>query len=233
MYLSARIISKKAVSPTVTILDLLVPSLGTFRPGQWVDFRVPSMKWIGGFSISSCPSSLPRVQIAVKVSSHAPAMWVTHDSREGDCVEIQVGGDCVLHSVREPAVFCAGGIGISPLLSMYRQHAQERDTNHRRSAFYYSVSTEEELVYANDIIALSELHNDEVTMTLTKQLNWENPLERVRCLTGRKLASFLEENLSATTRYYLCGPPSMQDEAMDRLQKHDISTDRIVCERWW
>ena len=41
-----RIVAKRLASPTVTILELQVPTLVSFHPGQWVDFVAPPHDWV-------------------------------------------------------------------------------------------------------------------------------------------------------------------------------------------
>ena len=231
-----RIMAKRAASPTVTILDLHVPSLPSFVPGQWVDFMAaPQYEWVGGFSLASSPRELPTVTLAIKASSQKPSQWVTHDSKVGDTVQVQVGGNCVLlQEFEKPAVFCAGGIGISPLISMYRQHVQERGIDCVRASFLYLVSKEEELVFVNELIEMASIHGDRVVVSLTQQDDWKKPLNTVECLIGRGvMGTLLQEETPPNAIYYICGPPSMLDEAIVRLEQKGVSSSDIVYEKWW
>lgn len=229
------VVAKRLASPTVTILELQVPTLASFHPGQWVDFVAPPHDWVGGFSLASSPSELPNLMLAVKASSQKPAQWVTTDSNVGDSVRVRVGGSFVLQKdFLQPAVFCAGGIGISPLLSLYRQHVQERGDNGKHASFLYLVSTEDELVFVEELIELASSRDDRLLVSLTRQNEWKKPLKGVECFTGRQvMQTFLSDDTSSDAIYYLCGPPSMLDEAINLLQQKDICSKRIVYEKWW
>jgi ferredoxin-NADP reductase len=122
MYRTGKIVRKSFASPTVVVLDLHVPDF-SFRPGQWVDLIVPPYDWVGGFSIASSPQDVPLLRLAVKRSHQPPAMWVHDHSRVHDTVQVHVGGSSVLdvEQIHRPTVFFAGGIGISPILSQYRE----------------------------------------------------------------------------------------------------------------
>ena len=55
-----------------------------FRPGQWVDFYAPGLAVVGGYSITSPPSQLRSQRtfdLAVKLSSYAPAVWLHEQAR--------------------------------------------------------------------------------------------------------------------------------------------------------
>jgi ferredoxin-NADP reductase len=243
---TGKIIRKFAASPTIMVLDLELPSFSSFEPGQWLDFVVPPHKWVGGFSIASSPTDLPRVRLAVKRSSHAPSIWVHEESSIDTPVQVRVGGSCVLDEKGEtrPAVFCAGGIGISPVLGQYREYLTRRRAVNgtAKTSFLYSVSSEEELVFVDEILKLvaSDEGNsqglDRLTLTLTRQSEWKKDQgsdhPNVDFRTGRLLNSFLA-NASSDAVYYLCGPPGMLDDAVAQLEKRGIAPTDIRCERWW
>jgi ferredoxin-NADP reductase len=68
MFHAAKLTRKYLASPTVMIVELNVPTLASFDPGQWVDFVAPPHDWVGGFSIASPPSDLPQLTLAIKKS---------------------------------------------------------------------------------------------------------------------------------------------------------------------
>lgn len=249
-YHSGRIVAKRAVSPTVTLLDLYIPQL-EYQPGQWLDFMIPTATWIGGFSIASGPGE-EVIQIAVKESTtHPAAQWVTTESNVGDDIRVQVGGTCLLSTQSQtmPSIFVAGGIGISPLLGLYRQHlgVVVNSTRPPRPPvkFFYSVRTEDEVVFRNELTELLR-PEDTLTITLTQSSDWKAPgVEPNICYhVGRGLTGFLvmsrESNNPENSRYswkdaiyYICGPPSMQDDALTTLQNVGVPNDRLFYERWW
>ena len=249
-YHSGRILAKRAVSPTVTLLDLYIPQL-QYHPGQWLDFMIPTATWVGGFSIASGPGE-EVIQIAVKESkTHPAAQWVTTESKVGDDIRVQVGGNCLLSTQSQtvPSVFVAGGIGISPLLGLYRQHVRA-DQNQPQSSpppvkFFYSVRTEDEVVFRNELTELLR-PNDTLTITLTQSSDWKSPgvESNIRYQVGRGLTDFLmsvrESNNTKHIKYcwkdaiyYICGPPSMQEDALTTLQEAGVPNHRLLYERWW
>ena len=150
-----------------------------------IDFVAKPHDWVGGFSLASSPRELPKITIAVKYSSHLPATWV-HDDKlctVGRQVEIRVGGDCILDEdlPLRPSVFCAGGIGVSPILSQYREFIFLRDKNNSlsinneipKTMFLYSASSDRELVFADCLAELSrqgsEQGHDRMVFAITKK----------------------------------------------------------------
>jgi ferredoxin-NADP reductase len=181
------------LSPTVLGLELLLddpadddsdespPSSSppfTFAAGQWVDFHIPDVETIGGYSITSLPEQLPVLELAVKASAHPPAFWVTQQAQAGDRVQMRVGGEFVYS---EPAalhddgvrrlLFIAGGVGINPLYGMIRQlqiraaaaaaAADDGDAaaaagggGRSRAVLLYSAGVEDELVFRKELDAM-------------------------------------------------------------------------------
>ncbi|KAG7361496.1 oxidoreductase NAD-binding domain containing protein [Nitzschia inconspicua] len=260
MYHTGKIIRKSMASPTVMVLDLHVPNF-SFLPGQWVDFMVPPHQWVGGFSIASSPRDVPLVRLAIKRSDHAPAKWVHDHSKVHETVQVSVGGTSVLEKDddainRRPSVFCAGGIGISPILSQYREFLHQRaaallgtgndDMKPRKTLFLYSVSTPDELVFAEELADLSrpgsELGHDRMVFTVTQSTSsWNQSVSynqgiatatHIERRGGRQLIETLEE-APANALYYICGPPSMIDEAVQHLERKGIPSDNIKFEKWW
>lgn len=260
-YHAARIIGRKLVSPTVVVLELEVAPSLTFQSGQWLDFQVPPYEWTGGFSPASLPSELPKVTLAVKRSSYAPSTWChSEESKDlGRHVQVQVGGTSVLDTANlltQPVVFCAGGIGISPIVSMYRywnellqQKGMNPSENGPSASFLYSVSCEEELVFLDELLRVSSPSHKNPTnslrqnliLTLTQQPKWTETLQQtlesssngsVSCRTGRFMKEFLQ-SADLKSAFYLCGPPAMLDEGVEILQKRGIGDTNIHFERWW
>eukprot|EP00531_Pseudo-nitzschia_arenysensis_P011659 CAMPEP_0116139182 /NCGR_PEP_ID=MMETSP0329-20121206/13170_1 /TAXON_ID=697910 /ORGANISM="Pseudo-nitzschia arenysensis, Strain B593" /LENGTH=204 /DNA_ID=CAMNT_0003634197 /DNA_START=96 /DNA_END=707 /DNA_ORIENTATION=- len=195
MFHAGKIITRSRISPTVMLLEIEVPTLKSFLPGQWVDFVAKPNDWVGGFSIASSPRDLPKLTLAVKKSKDRPATWVHNDdeSSVGYPVEIRVGGDSVLDKELplRPSVFCAGGIGVSPILSQYREFLHLRDNNNNNNAnstlensnenatakiptsiFLYTASSTTELVFGYELAELSrkgsQLGHDKMVFALTR-----------------------------------------------------------------
>ena len=154
-----------------------------------------------------------------------------------------------------PRIFCAGGIGISPVLSQYREFLVQResfadaipDTPGPPARFLYMASEQSELVFADELVELATLKSrnpgDCMVFVQTKASKWYNNSDdgghkvypqRVELKTGRQaMKPFLDE-ASIQSIFYICGPPGMLDDAVAHLTNvRGVDPANIQYEKWW
>nr|KAF6475533.1 oxidoreductase NAD binding domain containing 1 [Rousettus aegyptiacus] len=77
---AAKVCGAANESPSVKRLCLLVADKDfSFKAGQWIDFFIPGVSVVGGFSICSSPRLLEQermIELAVKYTNHPPALWI-------------------------------------------------------------------------------------------------------------------------------------------------------------
>ncbi|XP_032847387.2 oxidoreductase NAD-binding domain-containing protein 1 isoform X2 [Tyto alba] len=150
-------------SETVKRLRLAIANKDfTFKAGQWVDFFIPGVSVVGGFSICSSPGLLERegiLELAVKYTVHPPAHWVHTECALDSEVALRVGGDFFFDPQPGDSpvklVLIAGGVGINPLFSILLHIAdlhgyQEGKANGYKmgtAKLYYSAKTTSELLF--------------------------------------------------------------------------------------
>jgi ferredoxin-NADP reductase len=136
------------------------------------------------------------------------------------------GGALVLHKdSSRPAVFLAGGIGITPFLSILR-HAAHAALPHRIYLFY-SNRRPSLAAFLPELQALQRSNtNCQLIATITtadgSTQSW--PGERGRI--GRELLERRLPDLMAPI-YYLAGPPVMTTAMLDVLQDNGVRDDAI------
>jgi NAD(P)H-flavin reductase len=122
-------------APGVRVFTLAVAGAGGggfgFAPGQWVDLYAPGVPAAGGYSFISTPQQLAAagtIELAVKRSRHPVASWLHEQCRPGDQVHVRTGGSFALRpeQLGQPLLLVAGGIGVTPLLSMAAAAVEQR-----------------------------------------------------------------------------------------------------------
>nr|XP_061809006.1 oxidoreductase NAD-binding domain-containing protein 1-like [Nerophis lumbriciformis] len=239
-------------SETVKRLRLTAHPEFNFKAGQWVDFFIPGVEKVGGFSMCSSPGLLQRegvVELAVKFANHPPAHWVHTACKLGSQVAMRVGGDFYFDpSPSDPAVdllLVAGGVGINPLYSILSHSADllqlsrasgGRDFNIGSVHLCYSAKTTQELLFKNPILRACKEFPDKLTCEfhVTQQSTDIEPQLQPFVNRRRIGEPELETHVDPQrTLCYLCGPPPMIEAVSQILLGLGLPQDRILFEKWW
>lgn len=229
----ARITAITPATPSIHALRLAIPDAGfRFLPGQWVDLsiEVDGETHTSGYSITTSPIHTGEIELAIKASTRHPvARWVHERARVGDRVRVSQGqGPFVyLPEMSDNVVLIGGGVGVTPLLSIFR---------HVRDAalptcvhLVYSVSDSREILFRDELNEAARTHDNlHVSITVTQpDVDWHG-------LTGRidpvKLHAL---DVPDDTLYYLCGPKGMVEDMSTLLHDLGVPMNRIIFEKWW
>ncbi|XP_016138893.1 oxidoreductase NAD-binding domain-containing protein 1-like [Sinocyclocheilus grahami] len=237
---SARVCDIMNESDSVKRLRLEVPHPDfSFRAGQWVDFFIPGVDTVGGFSICSSPGLLQRegvIELAVKYTRHPPAHWIHTKCSVDSPVAVRVGGNFYFDpQPSEPVVdllLIAGGVGINPLYSILLHAADLLKHTH----LCYSAKNTKELLFKNTIIDICHEQPDKFSCDfhVTQQSSDIEQELQPYTINGRISEEELKRHVDPEhTLCYLCGPPPMIEKVNSDLQKVGLSEDRILFEKWW
>ncbi len=199
-----------------------------YRPGQFVFLRLNRpgrQSEEHPFTLSSSPTHSPPLNVTIKESGDFTDTIA--QTRPGDqaLVDGPFGRFSFLLDSPESLILIAGGVGITPILSMLRYL---RDTNDRRPCV---------LIFANknekDIIRREELQEMPENVTVTHVLS--SPSDEWKGYTGfidRNIIKACAGELLDKADVYLCGPPPMMDTVTGELRALDIPRRRIHTERF-
>jgi predicted ferric reductase len=205
-----------------TIIDIVLIPLGkplTFRAGQFVFAKFDQIgdNQSHPFSISSHPSQ-SKLRLSIKIlGDHTNALKNLKTN-----TLVQIWGPYGTFSEKfftgKPAILVAGGIGITPFLSMIK--AESETPLNRQISLYYSTSTQNESVYDEEIKnIISECRNIKYTQNISKKSGR---------LTARRI--FSDHPDINKTNIYLCGPLPMMLSLRDGLMKLGVKQYKIYFE---
>jgi len=229
----AQIAAITPATPSIHALRLAIPDARfRFLPGQWVDLsiEVDGVTHTSGYSITSSPIHQGEIELAIKASARHPvARWVHERATVGDRVRVSQGqGPFVyLAEMSDNVVLIGGGVGITPLLSIFRHVRDARLPT--QAHLVYSVSDSREILFREELEAAVRNHeNLHVSITVTQpDVHWHG-------LTGRidpvKLHAL---DVPDDTLYYLCGPQGMVEDMSALLHDLGVPMNRIIFEKWW
>jgi ferredoxin-NADP reductase len=138
-------------------------------------------------------------------------------------------GSLVLHEDRaRPAVFIAGGIGITPFISILRQAAHDRLPQHLR--LLYSNRRPEDAAFLEELQQLERQHeNFRLVATMTaiskSSRQWDGETVSIDGAFLKRAAGALVAPI-----YYVAGPPTMVEEMCETLNRMDVDDDDIRSE---
>lgn len=233
---STRLLSRSEVAANTMAFQFQRPRNFLFRPGQFIDLNLPGLPGNGShglthtFSIaSSCFASDILLATRMRDSSFKRALSVlplgTEVSIRGPM------GSFVLHSdVARPAVFLAGGIGVTPFLSMLFSIAIEK---HHPPVFLFYVNRHIEDAAFMDTLCNLEMStgNFHFVPTFTRIAAGEGGWKGA---TGPINAQMLSNCISnfQDPIYYVAGPPGMLAATVQTLDELDVPGEDIRTEHF-
>lgn len=202
-----------------------------FRAGQWIDLYVELEEgWrVGGYSMTSSPLQRGRIQLAVKRAAHHPVTrWLHERARVGARVRISNGqGEFVFErGMAESVVLLGGGIGVTPLVSIFRYIAEAAPEV--RAILVHSVPEPDELIFRWELERLT-LARPGLTYlpTVTRDPRWTGRRGRIDAELLRALGD------TRTTLYYYCGGREFIESMTRLLLDSGVEENRLRYEKWW
>ena len=203
----------------------------TFTPGQFLNvaFSIGGARMNRSYSISSSPTRREYVDLTVKREPRgAVSRHIDDLLKVGN--EIEAGGPVgrftFTGTEAQSIVLIAGGVGITPMMSIAR-YLSERSWP-GDIYFIYGCSTPAELIFAKDIAELQranpKLHVT-VTMERPEGTDWQGPRGR---LTKELFAQTVPD--IASRRIHICGPPVMMEAVKAMLTELKVPPEQVKTE---
>jgi predicted ferric reductase len=204
--------------------------LGRFRAGQfaWLNLRAsPFALREHPFTFSSAPEQLPRVEFTIKPLGDFSSSIA--EVQPGEIAYLD-GPYGVFSTERALAsdgfVFIAGGIGITPMISMLRSMAARSEK--RPLWLFYGNSTIDDIAFRAELDQLAE----RLDLTIVDVIN--EPPDDWEGESGYLTEEILDRHLPKSNRerlsYFLCGPTPMMDSAEQHLKALGVPQDRVERE---
>ena len=209
----------------------------SFKPGQAIELllrRTPSAdaENIGhAFSLVSAPFQ-DEITVATRMRN-SEFKRVLKALRTDALVQLEGPfGSLTLHSNRSrPAVFIAGGIGITPFMSILRQAAKEQLP--QQLILLYSNHQPEDAAFLGELQQLAQRNkNFRLIATMTKMTESGHPWDGETGHVNEPMLRRVGSELSAPV-YYVAGPSSMVQAMRQTLNHMGINDDDIRSEEFY
>jgi ferredoxin-NADP reductase len=224
----------------ITVSTLLVSlkqqegeRLLSFQPGQYA--AISAYRGIRPtparcFSIVNSPTQQGQLQFSMRVKGSFTRAIA--GLKAGDMVDVRgpFGGFVLDLATEEKMVFMAGGIGITPFMSMA---SYANDVKSPKSiTLFYSCQSQDDIPFFDDLKRLQqENHNFKVvyvigTGAVDKLGGQTVSLGRI---TPELLSTVLSNTFIGTT-FFICGPPPFMNGMMKTLKSKGVLRSRMITE---
>lgn len=213
----------RPITHDVNELSFERPDGFDFKPGQATDLALDKDGWRDEkrpFTFTSLPDA-DHLQFTIK-------SYPSHDGVTEQIGKLEAGDAVIIEDAwgaiedKGPGTIIAGGAGLTPFLSILRARQAEHGTldGYR-------------LIFANtcekDIILRTELEN--MPGLVLDLLVSDEEVDGLH--HGRVDADFLDQaGVDFGGRFYLCGPPPMEEDVSELLKARGVTGDRLVKEEW-
>jgi Na+-transporting NADH:ubiquinone oxidoreductase subunit F len=210
---------------------LINPSTIDFKPGQFMQIKVPGIEVVRAYSLASNPSEKDFVEMIIRYVPKGQATTFVHKAVEkGDKITL-IGpfGDFYLQEDSNKPIICiAGGSGKAPIRSiLYR--LKELGMN-REVKYFFGARAVRDLYFTEEFIELEkEFPNFKYIPALSEPLkedNWKGPTGLIT-----EVLDLMVDDLS-NHEAYLCGSPGMIDACIKVLNKHNIKEKNVYYDKF-
>jgi len=205
----------------------------TFRPGQYVDIRIPGHEEEHrSFSMANTTAATDELEFMIKLYPGGRFSGLLQDDKVSVGDVLDVTGPYGMFTLRASSprrlVFIGGGAGMAPILCLLRSMAEAGVE--RPAAFYYGARQPTDLFHLEE---LEELGSNLPSFTFVPALSdveadngWGGEIGLIT-----EVAERLEGDLTEIDAY-LCGPPPMVDAAIAMLEARGVPEAHIYFDKF-
>jgi ferredoxin-NADP reductase len=229
-----KLLDHKTVAEGTMAFSFAKPAGFDFKPGQSADLTLlnpPETDAEGNvrtFSIVSAPSEND-LTFATRMRDTA-FKRVLRNMAPGTEIKLEgpMGSFNLHKNPAKPAVFLAGGVGITPFMSMAREAARQKDPH--QIYLFYSNRRPEDAAFLEELDTLQKQNpNFHLISTMAEMEKSKQPWNGER---GFIDAAMLKRHLPSLSGpiYYVAGPPAMVAAMRDMLAKAGVDEDDVRAE---
>ena len=224
-----KLIKRQMIAENTVELTFQLDQELNFLAGQDVRFTIPELLHHDAkgnaryFSIVSSPSDKTHIVIATRLSDSGFKITLMEMEMGDELFVDELYGQMVLpQKIEQPLVFIAGGIGITPFMSMLR-YIQEQGLEYNLTMLY-SNRTEKSAAYLEELQDYHrQLNNFRLLLIMTNDDNWIGEDRRIdQTFIRNKIENYKE------AKFFLVGPPAMVSGIKASLDNLKIKPENIL-----
>ena len=198
----------------------------TFRPGKYVDIRIPGHEdEHRSFSMANTTSVPDELEFMIKLYPGGRFSGLLQEEKVAVGDVLDVTGPYGVFTLRSSSprrlLFIGGGAGMAPILSLLR--SMKESGIEREAAYYYGARSEADLFHLEE---LAEMPCGFVPALSEDSNGWRGETGLITDVVDR-----LEGDL-AEVDAYLCGPPPMVDAAIALLDAKGVPEAHVYFDKF-
>ncbi|MDP2913132.1 MAG: FAD-binding oxidoreductase [Candidatus Omnitrophota bacterium] len=212
-------------------LRLDEPASIKFKPGQYVQFKIPETDEFRAYSIASSPSRDSLIELVVRLVPTGLCSTYIHEALDVNDRIMLTGpfGDFYLREDSDRGIVCiGGGCGMAPIRSILF-YLKEKGMP-RKVMYFFGARSKKDLFFTEELRALEdEFKNFRYIPALSEpkpQDNWDGETGLVTQVVERMCPE------GPNQEGYLCGPPPMIDASIKVLSGKGIKDIYIYYDKF-
>jgi ferredoxin-NADP reductase len=212
----------------ITTFRLARPDTFAFNAGQFiaVRVRVDGQSFVRCYSISSAPHATGYLEISVKRQGLVSgALHAT--LRPGASLFVKAPNGAFVYPAADdrPLVLVAGGVGITPLMSMLR-HAVQADPG-RPVTLLYGVHTEHDIAFRDELVSIG-LRHPQVRVHVAASVACDRPEIYPGRIDGQLIRATVPDPRGSI--FCMCGPDALLQSVKSMLTSAGVPPAQIRYE---
>ncbi len=229
--MKASIEEKKEIAEGTLMVKFRLSGELNFKPGQYFFVSLINPPYMDGrgalrhFSIVNSPNEKRVITMTTRLRDSAFKKSLKEMPLGSEVNISSIEGNFVLpEDLKRPLVFLAGGIGITPYISMLRYAKEENLPT--KITLLYSNKDQKGTAYLEELLNLDKSNpNFKLVLTMTEDKKWKGESGRIDGSFIKKYVKDLKEPL-----FYVSGPPAMVSAIKETLKELNLNPANIKAE---
>lgn len=215
-----KILSIKHITHDVLQVITEKPENYNFTPGQATHIAINNPDWkdkANPFTFTSIPED-DFLQFSIKI-------YPEHKGLTNEMLKLHKADELILHNVfgaisyKGEGVFIAGGAGVTPFISIFRNLQSRNEIGKNK------------LIFANKKKVDIMLEKEFTDLLGENFINILSDEKTEGYPNGQITEDFLKAYVTETTKHvYVCGPPPMMEAVLKQLSNLGVPKDAIIVE---
>ncbi len=219
-----KILKLTPLTPDVKSFVTTKPKDFLFTSGQATSLSINKPEFINQkrpFTFASAPSN-SNLEFIIKAYFDRISMTQEiHKLVVGD--ELVISSPWGAISYKGKGVFIAGGAGVTPFISIFRDLAEKGEMS--GNSLIFSNKTSQDVILEEELRQMFNSAPDALDLVLTRE-------EKLRYSFGRITKEYLVQKIQDFSQhFYICGPKAFVEDIRGYLKDLGASSDELVFER--